>query len=496
MKSRICDIDYLDGKAAALGGDLTPFTEVDDMKPSGINAMVDSLNKANNEVLGVAPHSLMDKIPDWLNPVKGASSVGEAFGDIYNKNRFWSAKLSDEYIQPLQDYLEDFFAEFGDDLSQGASTYYKEIPEVLDSLDDSLLSPEQMHHAERYKKIFADGGSFYAKENGLELVNNVVSNYIGSSPTVLYGNLLEVSYKLPALYPDTMIPAIKKAIDEVGGIKNLGKRIPEIEAKGGYGSSIGTNVVGNRKAYEGIIGLTDIPAKNIVYYAGELREAGGGMKALQDVMFVPRFADVPEIYMSSGGRVTVGLLSYTINTYKLINGLALKAAKRDMFALKALGTMALISGGIGGLGSESGNPVTSTIASATPDLVRWPIQQLIPESEEWFDENTGTLSPLMRAGGIDRIGVPFEMVSRQAKRAFSKAGDSLEEFGDGGLWNGTVDMVDALFTLAPFGRGTIFNDAQFQKVKDLAVEAFKWDLDFDEVGEKTEEVFVPYALRN
>ena len=492
MKQRGCDVDKLMGLINATEGDGLPFVEVDDMTPREANEMVDALNRANHEVNQAHPDPQMSGLPDWANPLKGLTTAAQAIGELWNKNRNWSGLLSEDYIKPLQDFHEAHYQAHFDDLSAGRAEYFEQIDDILDSLDDASLSEPQRHYAERYKQLYRQGGVFYGPNTGnLKLVNNVVGNVLQSSTTVLLGNPLELAYKLPALYPKTTVPAIGKAMEA-----GLFKRLPEVEAYGGYGSSMGTeNVIGDRKAFEGLIGFTDIPAKNIAHFAGELAEQGGGPKAVQSVMFVPRFADVPEIYHSGAQRASVGLLSYTINTYKLIRELSRKALQGDAYAAGSLATMWAVAGGIGGIGSESGDPINSTIASGTPEPIRQIVQGLFPDTEDYFEENTGKLSGLVRPGSIDRLGVPYEIATRQGSRAVGAAADSLEAIGDGDLMEAGISMGDAVLSLLPFGKGSMVNDAQFQKVKNMAVDMMRDDLDFEDVPEEALDQLTPYVLK-
>ena len=498
MKQRGCTPDIVDALMSASSGpriDTRLLDDFDDMDSMGVNTLTESLNLEKSDLLKEPPEPWMGGLPDWLNPVKAVSSVSESLGGLITDTRNWSGLLGEDYIAPLQEFLESHFAQYGDDLNAGRSDYFSQIDDVLDSLDDSGLSSSQLRLAEKYKTLYGNGGVFYNKEGGIRdvaAIGNIVGNTIQSSPTVIMGNPLELSYKLPAIYPKETIPAIQRAMKE-----GLFKRIPEIEARGGYGSSVGAaNVMGDRKAFEGLIGLTDIPAKNITYFAGELASPGGGIKAIQDIMFVPRFADVPAIYHSGMGGATIGLLSYTINTYKLIGGLMGKAVKGDMTALASLATMYGIAGTIGGLGSESGNPFTSALASGMPAPLQSFIEAAIPDSEEFFDENTGKLAGLVKPGSIDRVGIPFSIASRQLGKGLKAGMNSVEEFGEGDYIPAIVDLGDAILSALPFGTGSVLNDMQFQKVKDMAVDAFKGDLDFEDIPGEALDKFTPYPLKD
>ncbi len=428
-----------------------------------------------------------DGVWDWLKQATGDPLKGAGY--LYTANRNWSGRISEEFIQPMQDFLEQHYKDYADDLDAGKADYFDQIDDVLDSLPTEGLNEAQLRDVDRYKAIYRNGGVFYGSSDKLAIVSNIVSNTIQSSPTVLLGNPLELSYKLPALYPKQVIPAIQKAFAE-----GITKRHPEIEAKGGYGSSIGAeqNVLGKRNKFEGIIGLTDIPMKNITYWAGELAEEGGGTKALQQVMFVPRFADVPEIYHNDLGRATVGLLSYTINTYKLIGQLSKNALKGDAEAARGLLTMYVIAGAIGGVGSESGDPISSTIASGMPQPIEDAIKMAFPETEEWFDSNKGSLSKLIKPANLNKVGIPFEMLKRQMGKVIGAGSDSIESLGEGDLAAAAVNLGDAALSLLPFGKGQWVNDMQFQKAKNMAVDVFKGDLDLEDVPSEAQEKFLPF----
>ncbi len=488
---RGCSPDTVDGAIAAMNGvetDTMPFAEVEDMdgRPHATGAMVDRINLDKVDVFDAEAAKT-----HWMQ--KAADIIGDPVGHLKGfivDNRNWSGLLGEDFIAPMQDFLEGHFSSYGDDLKAGRGDYNAQLEDILDSLPTDGFSDAQLRLAEKYKALMRDGGPFYGKEGGVGFINNIVGNVIQSSPTVLFGNPLELAYKLPALYPKQMVPAIGKAM-ELG----LFKRIPELEARGVYGSSVGTkNVLGDRKSFEGLIGLTDVPAKNITYWAGELAQQGGGPKAVQDVMFVPRFADIPAVYYSGSGRLTVGLLSYTVNTYKLIAGLSSKALKGDMGALGSLATMYTLAGAIGGVGSESGDPVSSVLASGMPQPLEVAIKKAFPETESWFAENTGSLAKLVKPGSLDRVGIPAQIASRQfTQGVVGSAKESLELAGEGDMTGASIELADALLSLLPFGTGTVFNDQQVQKVKKMAVDVLKCDMDLMDVPAELQDKFLPFT---
>lgn len=363
-----------------------------------------------------------------------------------------SGLFGEQYVRPVYEFIRDHHAEYMDDLSAGRQEYMESIKDLFDNIDVSDLSVAQQTAWDGYRSFYEKGGELYNLENrgGLEkAVSNLTGNLIKSSPTVILGNMAEGAIKLPSLYPDTFMAGFAKAWEN-----GITKKIPQLVEDGAYGVHYAGEKGG---AWEGLIGLTDIPLKNIAYYAGELAEgAGGGARAVQRVAFTPRFGDLPSIYYNGAGRSAVGLLSYTINSYKMY---------ADMWKTrnwKGLITYHALAGLIGG-----------GMAAGIPAPVEAGIKAAFPESEQWFEENKGITTKLVQPGSITRLAVPLDIASSQVKRGASQIMEGKDKLGSGDM-GGALDMFMGALKFSSF-TNAMAGDVNAQKVLQLAVDAARQD---------------------
>lgn len=462
-------IGAMNGLAEARNGDV-PFTEIEDDSPSSHARFYEQVDRAGamEHDSSAKPDQVISTLNHWAGDPLNTSK--KLLNDLRNP----SGIFGEEYIQPVHQYIVEHHQAFADDLfsKEAKSAYYDGIEEVINSLPD--LHPDLEYAADRYKSFYMKGGELYGRDQGNAVIgagSSLVKNTLQNSPTVITGNVFEGAIKLPTFYPTTLLPAIGKALQESGG--NIFGKIPELEAKGVYGSSLGLEdaTLGSRFGgilKEGLIGITDNPLKNIAYFAGELAD-GDGLKAVQKIAFVPRFGDTPMVYYHSGSRLAVQFLGYTINTYKMYAQMY-----KDLFnpataptAARQLITYHAMAGLIGGAGAALPQPIVEMIKRVAPD------------TEEWFDENRSPVAGLIQPGNIDRVFITGELASRQIKKLGGSILNTSEALGEGDTTTAIIEGVDTLLNALPFTNSPL-GDAQVQKIKNIGKQVALEELDIED----------------
>lgn len=454
-----------------INGHEVALTDLDPKNPGEIGVFNSIKNELNGQVLKDAPET-----PQKNAAMEAASKLAgdgpETALAIYHDLKNPSGLFGEEKIAPVSEYITQHYQDNYDDLKAGRSDYFDGIRDIFDSIDVSDLSTAQQKAWNKYRNFYENGGELYSlnQKSGLEKgLTNLTGNVIKSSPTVIIGNVLEGATKLPTLYPTTFLQAVAEA-QKAGGVL---KEIPELAQQGVYG----VNYAGEDSGiWKGLIGLTDVPLKNIAYYAGKLAD-GDGLKAVQKVAFTPRFGDLPSIYYGTGGRMAVQFLGYTINTYKMYGSLW-KMAKQGNPA--PLITYHLLSGLVGG-----------GLASGIPAPAEAVIETLLPESREWFEQNKGMLSGLVQPGNINKIGVGFDIANRQIKSGAKNWDSAAEKYQAGDTKGAILDLADLglnamAFTSSPLG------DLNIQKALRIGKEVANEELEVEDVPARAQEKFLPF----
>lgn len=380
--------------------------------------------------------------------------------------------LGNELIDQMDELVQEHLQESG-----GKAQFIEDARDILDSFANDYSGTKESYFKE-YKDWMMNGGPLYAKERKTgtgQAIANLGDNAIKSSFTVLLGNPIEVAIKLPSLYPKEAAQGLKNWLEAGDAIR----KIPELEKIGFYGlerKSI-TDASLFEKAnhkWAGINEAADIPWKNLVYHTGKISGGhAGGLKAVEDVLFNQRMANLPRQRWGQSGRVESKLLNYSINSVKLGYDLMKGTVTGDKKAQLAL---AIMSGSIlamGGPGALIPQPIDDFLKKVNPDYEGLP---------EWG------AAGLIKQQGIGRVGIPFDMANRQGGKAWK----SLVDAGKSGVsTRSAVDVAHALVSLAAFSQGWA-GDAAVQKGLGLVKDSLLDELDED-FWTDTRNAYLPFT---
>lgn len=399
-------------------------------------------------------NTALKKGSDWLS----GDSVPIAKG-FMSSMRNPSGMFGEERIQPVINFLTEHFRQYGTELEAGRFDYFDYIDDVFDGIDIEDMGAGQLLAWNRYRDFYSRGGEFYREsDTGLigQAMNNLTSNIIQNSPTVVLGNVAEGVIKLPTLYPRSFMKGFSKALE-----KGFFAKIPELAEQGVYGRFEGSDT----GVWSGMVGLTDIPLKNIAYYAGEFAD-GDGLRAVQRVAFLPRFGDLPSVYYTDTGRMGTRFLSYTINSLKMYSDLWKTLAKGNPAPLITYHALAGVMGG--------------GLAAGVPEGLEQLITIAAPETKGWFEENQADWAKLVKPGNITRAFVTADIANRNIQGFGSSAEKALTKLKAGDTVGASLDMGDGLlrglaFTSSPLG------DAMVQRILRTGREVAEGDLRSDEI---------------
>lgn len=448
-------------------GAVTNFTNTDNSLSASI---LKSSTPTEAETVGISRFE--------NSPESTVSLVGRVLADQKRPSSF----LGEDLIGQLNEAIENIYLQYGRNNPEGRAAYDQQIGEILDSVDTTQFTDAQYHYFNDYAAEMKRGGSLYQttrKTGAGQVLSNIADNTIKSSFTVAVGQPMEIAIKLPALYGDTVFDALSTWASK----GEFFKKIDELDALGYYSverqAAAGDNLLSKVSSnWAGINEYLDIPWKNLVYTAGVLR--GGhqaGLKALDDVLFIPRWADIPRQRWNDTGRVESRFLSYSVSSARLSLDLISKSVGGDQEALKSLLTMAAMGSLLGGPGALIPEPIEQLISKASPesgDIIR---SMQIP----------GT-SGLIQQQGIGRISIASSIMETTLKRSWKLANDGVEKLNYGDPFGGSVDMAFSLVPLMSMTQNPM-GDAMFQKLLYTGREALMDDFD----AQDTVERFFPFT---
>jgi len=471
----------------ALGTDVDQRYILKDMKTPEKSAYFRTRSQSMNDVEVDSVGTENDKTQSgirkyWSVVDKIAGRPGQAISSVITEQRNPSGLFGEDRVKPVIDFVTQHYKKNSGNLQNRQSQYTAGIKKVFSSIDVSDLKESRKGAWKNYQHFYEHGGELYTSGSGSKvgsLVTNLAGNTIQSSPTVLLGNILEGTVKLPALYPTTFLQGLAKGIWKGKGIF----KIPELEALGLYGREYAGKE--NAPIWDKIgtlIELSDVPFKNALYYAGELK--GGeseGLRAVQRGAFLPRFGDLPSVYYSTAGRNDVRFLSYTVNTWKLYadfgKGLLTGSGEGRLKSAYGLSVLTSLPFALGGLRGGIPEPIANMIGVFSPD------------TKEVIEESSTPLSGFVQVGGVNRIGIAYSIAERQLKKSwsnFEKGGAALQ---DQDTTKAAGYFTQATLGLLPFTKSPL-GDAQLQKLMNLGLDIARDDLD-EPLNERLQNDFLP-----
>lgn len=339
------------------------------------------LNGTTNDILSfvkrsqIEAGSILDGAPASLQKVQHErigrywDQVGQ---DLKNPTEYYQTEdgvllargsgkaMMHTFMNPSQIIGEDVVAGLDDiliDLSQrgifDGPEYQRNVKRYFDSVDTNSFNDEQMIYFHEYRSDLSKSSRFGGNSNDPigSKFDALVKGTVQLSPRVMGGNFIEPFMKGVPLYGRSFLQGMKDLGNWGNGnlIENLFAEIPEMKEQGLYGLDIPNEEL--KGVIERASGFMDRPAKNLMYFVGmaDGGNAAAGRKAIQQVMFLPRMADVPLSYRRPFTRAATRLLNYSIGTYNLF-GSTLLAAKSNPSAeninraLGLLGTYGTVSG--------------------------------------------------------------------------------------------------------------------------------------------------------
>lgn len=439
--------------------------------------MVSGWRKAKQNLASSSLSEFAPKAVSMIEAAKGSTSV---FKEALDSLTLPSRALGEDIVKAVESFSEAHFKAYGNDLSAGRREFVEGITDLLDSVDTSKFTPNQEAYFKKYYNFYADGGELYRfnERHGLvRATGNAVTNTIKSSTNVTLGNVLEGVIKLPTFLPKTTFSGIVDALERTGG--NLFKELPERANQGVYGH----NYAGEQKdLWQGLMGLTDTPFKNIVYSAGELAQKGGGSKAVEEIAFKPRFGNLPPVHYTSVGSESVKLLNYRISHYRMLSDMikdsvGVNGLDRVPVGLQRIATHTAMTSLVGGFG-----------ASAIGQL----LGLIDPDWGDKIAETRNDYAKLVDTGGITQLGIGFNITKRVTDDAFKAALNTLEGSGIKGgepdvnqLAMGVTDlMMDYVFLGSS---NTIWSDSFIQKHIKLARDTFLGEVEAEEFADEYQE---------
>jgi hypothetical protein len=326
-------------------------------------------------------------------------------------------------------------------------------PQIQKMYGDAYLSlmktaPEKLDYMDKYFTAHQNGGALYGtwQPSGPigKMARNLIKNFIDWNPALVMYHSLEfvpkaLAYSIehgnPINGPAALFGAMGDFWKATGG--NFTKHIPELEAKGVYGTH------DSGPGFNGIHRLVDVsenPIRGLSYFLGQ-RLGTGGSHAVEKVAFVHRFGNEPLSAIDGTGFNELGLMRYSIAQGKMY--LHLLQNVKNPNALAALTAFSLMN----------------TIQTGAKSAIPLPVQQLMPP--EWknsLDEldkvlptnliqkmfNTdlsGKASPL----AMPQVGVPLAMVADTLKSTGSNFKQASEAMRAGDPKAAATRIVQALF---------------------------------------------------
>ena len=382
------------------------------------------------------------------------------------------------------DLVDDLDGLIREHMTGGGTKYdfADEAKDILEAYRDNYTGTKSAYFQEYYNWMVHDGGPLYQIERRTgvgQAMSNLADNTIKSSFTVALGNPIELALKLPALYRDDVAEGVSRWLSN----GDVFRKIPELEKIGFYGLERREITDANmlqklNKKWSGLNEIFDIPWKNLAYHTGAVKGGmEGGLKAVEDVLFIPRMANMPRQRWANAGRIESRFLSYSINSIKLGADLLKRASQGDMDAMIGI---AIIGGGMTAFGGPG-------------SLIPKPVEDFLEASGDW--ENPlpkWGASGLVQQQGVGRAGIVYDIGTRQGQKIFKSATEAAASAMDGDIGAASVNLAHSLMGFAAF-TNSFWGDAAVQKGMGIARDLVLDDMDGD-LAEEAQETFFPFTV--
>lgn len=472
MSKDACNADNVMAKLVAhleAGGIDTDISYVSKLPETAQLVYHDGANRAGAEELKAIPDDIADQV---MKTITEDVPHENAFARTINDQRNPSGMLGESRVKPMIDFMREHVNKYGNDPAKGKKAYYGEIQKVLKGIKEDGLNKHQKAYLEQYKNFYKAGGELYAKHDGktgiVELLSTYGSNVVKSSPTVLIGNVLEGIIKVPSLYPTTAMPGFARALE-----KGLWTKLPKLKQVGAYGDE---EAKGLLQKWQGLMGITDVPLKNIAYFAG--LEKGGeaeALRAIQRIAYMPRLGDSPRQFWKKGNNLEVRFLNYGVNSLKMYGSLwgnALNPAKGETTRAAALGSLGLYHGIALGLGAAGGaiegkDPLLAGVSGAIPEPAKIFVKAFSPEAAQALQDNETGIGQLSQINAIRTVGPLFSSAQRNTDTMMRNTNKAIDYMHNGEIGLATINLAEAALRGLQFTKTAFFSDAQVTKLVSL-----------------------------
>lgn len=462
---KACNPEHVYGQMMALGdahGSTVLPEVVDDMSTGEKSAFFEIGRQDGAEIFDVSanqPEANMLSLEWWKDLIEDKTTIKDFHTSFANP----SSVLGEDIVSEFDNLLVDL---------QDATPfeYKQEIREFFDSVDTTGLNDAQMRYFERYKQAYQNPIGSEAKGWIEDRLDSVTKGVIHLNPTIIVGNPVETLLKMPALYGTDGLKGIMMAHREGGGdALALFRKHPKLIEQGVYGLEHAGDA--SKGMMDKVMQGFDVPFRNMWYYTG-LANGGteaAGRLAVQRGLFVPRAGDIPLAYHGSLGRQQLRLLGYTLNTYKMLGGLAEGALRRDPKALAGLAYYATMAWALGGMAGAIPQPLTELIGLVSQD------------AEDYIKEDKRALTGLIQAQGINRIGITTDIFNKNlgiVGKAFSDKETANPE-----------SLVFALSGL--LFKSDLLNNKFVQRGVNQMLDVWRGE---EELGTAAQETFLPFTV--
>lgn len=358
--------------------------------------------------------------------------------------------LSEEFIQPLTDALQAHIESGGT-----AGTFRSEVVPVVRMLKNEIQNHftdhGQINFANRYLSAWENGGSLYKSDKAggiLDIAaypaNTIAKNLVSNNPFITVANVFEFMPKALGVYGP--ISTARGMLDYVtaGGLKG---RIPELEARGVYGTTSG----GMHKGFD-LINLTETPLRGLAY---NVAKAAGkdGLEGVEKIAFKYRPGREPLILLDHGSAMTVTLMRFSIESAKMYGqwykDIATGLAKGDVGQAGSAALGLALFHYMTALQTGAASSVPAPLWGLMNDEQKQAVQDLDDAMGlNLLKRTTGVEfqpSRMQPAGGVT-LGLGFDLANTAITQGYKKAKEGSSALQEGDYTVAGVDFAKALLS--------------------------------------------------